>query len=443
MALQIKRILLIMAICFFMNLTMGCNQLVDLTQDATREKSAIPGKIDPDYQLPGQLTNAKLATATISVPPMATSDHIATNVLATAVVKATVTRTSTPTPESTPTMELETHGGALFINSFDEGLLRVNLETGEVESLVPKEEDWLVWGFAVSPDRETMAYWIHTQQKSELWLSNLIEWSPKLILSFSDLEHDTFILWWISNDYLLLEPSITDQRYNDFLPVRAYIINVHQKQVEIEDTGFAFGCLLAPSTETGELATWCPAKGNWTDIQSYYTAPASYYVIIEEAGFLWTTTKAPTEVLVQLRTPDDRWEWSHDRNLVAFPLYDAENSRDKLYFFERSTGLSFIVDQQEVRHYSALDWSPDDQYIAYFGTCATYACNLVTDVVSKETAWTSQMIPGLQNGTYLAWSYDSQYVALEFEGITIVNVHTNDIVQRLDIPSASVLAWLP
>ncbi|MCB8953820.1 MAG: hypothetical protein H6650_17575 [Ardenticatenales bacterium] len=442
MTIQVKNFLLVITIYLLVGLVVGCNPSPDVDRDTAKGIQAAPNEANPGTPPPpSRPTDIEPITATVSVLLTATNDHIATSALLAMVAGATATET--PTPEPTPAIEPETPGGSLFISSFDEGLLRVAMETSEVERLVPKEEDWLVWGFAVSPDEETVAYWIHTPQKSELWLSNLVEWSPELILSFSDLEHDTFILWWISNDYLLLEPSIISQRYNDFSPVRAYIINRHQKQVEVEDTGFAFGCLLAPSPKTSELATWCPAKENWIDIQSYYTAPVSYYVVMEETGFLWTTTRAPAKILAQLRTPNDRWEWSHNRNLVAFPLYDAEKGRSSLHLVERSTLASFVIDQPEVRYYSMLDWAPNDLYIAYDGTCAAYACDLINSIISKEIIWTSQMVPGLQSGSYLAWSYDSQYVALQFEGITIVNIQDNEVVQRLDIPSAFVLVWLP
>lgn len=436
MALQVKNFLMRITVSVLVSLVIGCSPSTDVGGDTFQT-----GPVTPSQTYPGQQAEIESNTATISVLPTVTDDHSVTIVAPTATTKAT--QTSTPTPELTPTREPEAPGGTLFIKSFDEGFLRVSLETGEVETLVPKEEDWLLWRFAVSPDQRRVAYWIHTSQTSELWLSSLTEWSPEVLLSLSDLEHDAANLWWPSNDYLLLEPGISDHRYNLFVPAHAYIINVHQKQVEVEDTGFAFGCLLAPSPRTEEVATWCPAKESWIDVQSYYTAPTSYYAVIEEAGFLWTTTEPPVVILAQLKTPDNTWAWSHDRSLVAFPLYDSEKGRDLLHFVERSTLASFLIDQQDVRYYSALDWSPDNRYITYFGTCATYACNLITDLASREVIWTSQVIPGLQNGTYLAWAHDSRHIALQFEGITILDLRTNEIVRQLKIPSAHVLAWLP
>lgn len=405
MALQVKNSLIIIMICILVSLVFGCR---------------------PHSE---EQAETELSADVILVSPAV-------------VAEETLVSTSRPLP--VPTVEPDTPSGNLFIISSDQGFLRVILETGETEPLVSKDDAWLLWRFAISPNQEKVAYWIQTSQTSELWLSDLISWSPELLLSTSELEHhDAVNLWWLSNDYLLLEPGTIDQRFNLFVPADASIINVHQKQVEIEDTGFAFNCLLARSPRTDELATWCPAKENWSDVQSYYTAPVSYYAVIEEAGFLWTTIEPPVEILTQLKTPDDNWAWSRDRSFVSFPLYDAEQNMDVLHFVERSTLASFQIEQQSVRHISDLDWSPDGQYLAYLGTCATYACNLIIDLASREIIWSSQMIQGLQNGTYLAWSHDSQFVALQFEGITIVDLRTNKIIQQLKIPSANVLAWLP
>ena len=434
---QVKIFLMTITTCVFVSLIIGCSPPTTIDRDTTHEILTTPSEAYPGHQTETE------SDITIIVSLTATDAYSATIVAPT--TKAAPM--STPIPEPTPTREPEALGGILFINSFDEGLLRVSLETGEIKSLVPKEEDWLLWRFAVSPRQEKVAYWIHTSQTSELWLSSLTEWSPELLLRLSDLEHDAANLWWLSNDYLLLEPGVSDQRYNLFVPAHAYIINVHQKQIEVEDTGFAFGCLLAPSPETEEVATWCPAKESWTDVQSYYTSPVSYYAVIEEAGFLWTTTEPPVEILAQLETPDDNWAWSHDRSLVAFPLYDTSEKRDILYYAEQDTISQYALRDTASKYMyfnDHLPWSRDNQYLAFIGECAVRDCYRIMDAINQKIIWTSEMIPNAQHVRSIMWSYNGQYITLlTDEGVFIVQVETGNVIKQLVIPSGYVLAWLP
>jgi hypothetical protein len=440
MAMQARGFLMTITTCLLVCLIIGCSPSTHFDGDTAQTVSVTP----TDAYSP-RATETEPNTVIMPVSPTAIDDHNVTPVSPTVVAEAI--STSTPTPGPTPIMEPETPGGTLFISSFDKGFLQLSLATGKVESLVPKAENWLLWRIAVSPNQEKVAYWIHTSPTSELWLSDLMEWSPELLLSLSDFEHDAANLWWLSNDYLLLEPGVINQGYNLFVPARAYIVDVHQKQVKIEDSGFAFGCLLAPSPETEEVATWCPAKESWTNVQSYYTASASYYVVVEEAGFLWTTTESPSRILTQLRTPGDNWAWSHDRSLVAFPQYDADAERGILYYTERDAIRLYVLEDRaskSIRFNDHLPWSPDNRYLAYVGECPVRDCYRIMDVINQKITWTSRAIPDVQHIRSIIWSSDGQYIALlADEGLYIVQVETSSVIQQLSIPSGYVLAWLP
>ena len=270
-----------------------------------------------------------------------------------------------------------------------------------------------------------------------------------MLLSFADLEHDALNLWSLSNDYLLLEPGSTDERYNLFVPVLAYIIDMRLKQVEVEDTGFAFGCLLAPSPKTNEVATWCPAKAEWGDVQSYYTTTASYYAVVEEEGFLWTTTELPVAILTQLRSPADNWAWSGDRSMVAFPWYDAKEEQDILVFSYNRPGRDplgpFVnIETKNIYFNDEWPWSPDNRYLAIKGECSVRDCYYVLDMSRKQTVWRSELIPGAQHPRSLTWSYDSQHFVLSAdEGMFIVRIETGDTVKQLTIPPGNPLVWIP
>lgn len=387
--------------------------------------------------------NSSLPTPPLPMVPAISTTEPIVSISPPASIQATFS--STPTLEVTPTAKVATLTGNLWINSFDDGLVSVSVEMGEIKEVVPKAQDWLLERFAVSPDNQRVAYWIHTAEKSELWLSDLLNWNPELILTVPDLEHNAGNLWWVSNDYLLLEPA--EYTHPFYLPVHAYIINLNSKQVEVESRSFGFGCLLARSPQTSDIVTWCPANEDWQDAESFWRVTPRYYVVIEEGGFLWTTEDPPQEILAELNTNQDNWGWSSDRNKVAFPLYDNVEKRDFLYIIQNDM-ISPVRLRDSASWYSYFrnsgPWSPNNRYLAYIGDCSGQECYRIMDVESQEVVWTSQMIPGAEHLRSVTWSEDSEYIALlTDEGLFIVHLETNEVVQQLAVPSGYVLAWLP
>jgi hypothetical protein len=430
-------------------LGIGCRQSVVSTPNTPQETSTTLPELDIEQQRP--------ATETASVHPAATPSRSASSTFPDQLPTQTVlpaeliqaTPTSIPTPEATPTPIIAPPDGNLLILA-GPGLIRLSVATGETEVLVPRTEEWLLWRFDVSPDGQQVAYWIHTAETSELWLSEIATWSPELVLTVSNLEHNAANLWWLSNDYLLLEPGNISS-INLFLPLHAYIIDINQQQVEIEDNGFAFGCLLAPSPQTEQIATWCPAKGEWIDWVSYYTAPASYYAVIEEAGFLWTTTESPTGILAELKISEDGWAWANDRSLVAFPVHDATANRDVLYFTaqDEATLVPLVDPAVEILYFNEYrPWSPNKEYLAYLGDggeCANSTCYRIIDVANEEIVWTSLSIPDAKHLRSLVWSLDSQYIAiLTDEGLFIVHLQIGSVMKQYTVPLGHVLlSWQP
>lgn len=391
---------------------------------ATPAASVEDGDTSLSTSLPHLLPTVLTTATVISISPTVTAQAISTDVPVT---------TDTVVP-----------GGTLWIDSFDAGLLSVSVETGEIKQVVPKTSAWLLTRFAVSPDKQRMAYWIHTTEKSELWVSDLVDWMPELIFTVPDLDPNAGTLWWISNDYLSLEPGSYTPPF--YLPLHAYIINMNSKQVEMESRSFNFGCLLARSPQTDEIATWCPARENWNDAESFWRADPSYYVVIEEEGFLWTTEDPPQEKLAELKTNQDNWGWSSDRQKVAFPLYDELDQRVLLHVVERRLTSSVRL-KDPASWYSyfrdTAPWSPNTRYLAYIGDCSGQECYRIMDVESQEVVWTSQNVPEAQHLRGLVWSDDSEYVSLLTDKeVFIIYLHNNEVVKQLPAPSGYVLTWL-
>jgi hypothetical protein len=169
----------------------------------------------------------------------------------------------TPTP--TQTLALD---GYLYMHT-PTGIARFSLVTKEIEDLLMIEPDKDRLVFDLSPDRQQLAYWLHTEDRSELWVTKLIEWSPELVFTVSGIEHEWNGLWWLNDQYLLFEPGYEDRGIGHFIPVRSYLINVPQQSVIIETGSLIFGCSLALSPQSEQIATWCPAIEGWSDSQEY------------------------------------------------------------------------------------------------------------------------------------------------------------------------------
>lgn len=420
-------ILLITAGCFSQTdadtpeLTEGGRQ--DVFIDSSKLVSLTPseGQTENSTQIPTVLSTASVV---IPTPDLNLEDRVKNDLVS-----------------ITPIPEIALNGNIYFRSTA--GISRFSLETEEIENLLMVDPAWGDLGVALSPDRQQLAYWLHRGDRSELWITELVQWAPELIYTISSIEHEWTALWWLNDQYLLFEPGYFDQRTNFFIPAKSYLINIFQQSVEIETNSLIFGCSLAVSPHSNQIATWCPAIEEWVDAQSYFSTSPSYYVVLESNGEYWLSDLAPTEVFIEFRgLPEDIWSWPHQGDYVAFSTYDEVAKTRTLYYIDIQS-QSLIPIEDDSRSYYSLDWSPDSQYISFVGYCFERSCNKVFDIESQQVVWTSVGLPGAENGTYLNWSYDSNYIAVQSEGITIIDIETGERIRILKDLNAGVIVWAP
>jgi hypothetical protein len=351
---------------------------------------------------------------------------------------------------SMPTEVIALNGYLYFRTSA--GIARFSLQTEEIEDLMIKsDKDRLV--FDLSPDRQQLAYGLYTEGRFELWVTKLTQWSPELIFTVSGTEQglapDTAPewwggLWWVDNQYLVFVPGY--EGYDDwgvslFIPVRSYLVNVPRQNVEIETGSLTFGCSLAVSPQSNQVATWCPAIEGWSDPRVYFRHQPAYYVVLEGNGEYWRSGSAPTDILVEFRgLPEQLWSWSPKGEYAAFSIYDEVARVRTLYYIDRQ-GQSLIAVEENPSH--GWDWSPDQRYISFVGSCPPRSCNKVFDRESQQIVWTSRGLPGVPNATYLNWSYDSNYIVVLSEGITIIDVVTGERIRNFKDLSGGIIVWSP
>ncbi len=390
--------------------------------DDSPEPSTLVSTINPTTST----THIPTIRATPSTIPSTHDDALETEI-ENDVVSITPTSTQVITPM-----------GNIYLRT-SAGISRFSLATEEIENLVSIEPDWDSLGFALSPDRQQLAYWLHEEGRSELWITNLEQWLPKRVFTVSDIEHETIDLWWLSENYLLLEPGYFDQRYSFFIPVRSYLINALQQSVAIETGSLIFGCSLAVSPQSNRIATWCPAIEGWTDAEKYFIHPPSYYAVFEGNGEYWLSELAPAEVFIEFSgLPEDIWSWSYQGEYVTFSTYDEVAKARTLYYIE-AQGQSLITVEDDSSYYYALDWSPNQKFISFHGKCSVKGCDKIYDILSRQVIWTSAGF----SGTFLYWSYDSRYIVVLSEGITIIDIKTGESIRNFRDLSGGVIVWTP
>jgi WD40 repeat protein len=102
-----------------------------------------------------------------------------------------------------------------------------------------------------------------------------------------------------------------------------------------------------------------------------------------------------------------------------------------------------ITVEDDSSYYFALDWSPDQKYISFNGSCSGKGCNKIYDIESQQVVWTSVGLPGAENGTYLNWAHDSKYIIVQSEGITIIDIKTGERIRNFEDLSGGVIVWTP
>lgn len=351
--------------------------------------------------------------------------------------------TMTPTVMTTPTTPAAMATpypirGDLFIfrspSPYDPSYIyRYSLDSGEGDYVLRQEEVWQSLDVWFSPRGTLAAYWVDTGRSSELWLTPLDPWSPELVLSLPETDYELVTLDWLVDDrYLLL------QLYTDWPDEadRSYLINTDTKQVE-SVAGWRGNCsILAFSSQTNHLATWCP-MGSEQD-------PSSTYAVLEESGQLWFSEQPPEEDLTETLSIFEPWVWSLDRRYVVFNQMGTP--RFQLGVINTSTGETRIMTDENSSSYTPHALSPDNRYLYYGGKCDDgQFCGLVMDMEAEEIIWTTQAFnpPNRGGDRPFFWSPDSHYfvVPLRNGAIGIVEVTTGEVVLQLDGLSGQ-MAWV-
>lgn len=342
------------------------------------------------------------------------------------------TITATPTVMDTPTTPAATATpypirGDLFIfrspSPYDPSYIhRYSLDSGEGGYVLQQEEGWQRLKAWFSPRGTLAAYWVDTGHSSELWLTPLDPWSPELVLSLPETGYDLETLDWLVDDrYLLL------QLYTDWPDKadRSYLINTESKQVE-SVAGWRGDCsILAFSSQTNHLATWCP-MGSEQD-------PSSTYAVLEESGDLWFSEQPPEENLTETLSIFEPWLWSLDGRYVVFNQMGT--TRFQLGVINTNTGETKVLTDENSSSYAPYALSPDNRYLYYGGKCDDgLFCELVMDTETEEVIWTNQAINSPGGGWPLFWSPDSHYFAISLRNgaMGIVEVATGEMVLQLD-----------
>ncbi len=358
------------------------------------------------------------------------------------VLASTQPNVPTVIPSQQPEDEIiqDSIDGNLFIVD-PTGVIRLSLPDGAQERILQSHNDWIDWKSRFSESGQFLAYWIRTETTSELWITPLNNWSPELIISFDTGKYDVVRLEWLANDkYILLrlgnvvEDSMIGQREDI---TNTYLINLENKRVDSPGNWSGDCTILAISPRSKQIATWCFEKQS--DRKT-----TNHYIVVEDDGEVWFTENPPTEVLKEIAfAGDNRWAWSLDRQFVAFTVFDEGEGVEHLFYRHSNDDFAIPLTDNSSELFSFLVWSPNNQFIAYYGDCPDgHFCQVIMRIGDQNAVWNSQM-SGLDKVRNLSWSPDSQHVAISVFGeVVIVNIMTHESVLRFQDLSAIQMVWI-
>ncbi len=325
----------------------------------------------------------------------------------------------------TSTIESENHYlvGSLFLRNFA-GIEQITVADGINRSLFEKEENWLDWGSRFAQNKKYLAYWINSNDGTELWVTSLLQWQPKRILTLKDVEFDFLTPLWAVNDrYLLFYLSALDKDspLEDIKTLRTYIIDMENEEL-INQSYWSGDCsILAPSPLTEEIALWCFKTDNEESVHEF--------LILEPNVSPWITSQSPVPLTNNCYYSN--CTWSPDGELVA---YVVDGRPDSMFYTSVSDPAPVRLDDPFTNSYSFPLWSPNNQLLYYSGACAdgTFECPVIISIPDQKIIWRAKNNynkgeMGNISIDQIVWSPNSLYVAIP------AAIETNSGIERVII----------
>lgn len=348
--------------------------------------------------------------ASVTEPRLSRETPPPTSPISVATILPALTSMSTPFSTAnfvTPTTEfIETPEGAneltiqghIFSEGIEEGIWHMSLPDGILSNLQTKAENWSFFRVSFARNNDNIAYWTRDEEKSELWMTSLTEWSPKLLLQISEPDYDAVSLQWLVNDsYLFVGLAILEKPHNNIKIIESYLFTNQGEQIEVE--GLIEGCpILALSPQSNRVAVWCPLSAEEENTQ---------FVVLEQEQALWIANSESETVIAEdsfLR--ENPWVWSPDGQYIAY----TESVNQFLFYTPVDDLAPIKLNDEFTSSYTFLAWSPDGQYLSYTGRCQDgRACKVIMDIYTQEVIWDSHA-SGLEHIGEITWSPDSKYI---------------------------------
>lgn len=335
-------------------------------------------------------------------------------------------------------LELDIEANSL-VKLTEDGLVSINLDTGTKNNLIPHSDGNIgLTQVAISSDQSRLAYWSGSSRLMIYSLDTSIPDKEILIPNTANETKDKSVnLWWVSNSYLILELGDFDTTINRFAPIRAYIINAESAEIEGQEIGLNFGCVL--SDENQAISIWCPVF-NSSEVESYR-------VFDVEDNRIRSSTNSPKRKLQVLNLPQDNWIWSQDHEYVSFINYDSSAERNKLNVYDLINDTHLQIIDSGSDYMQIMDWhaiAPTKDFVAYKGRCSEGSCYRILSLTQENVVWTTDNLPELSDETFgsMSWSIDGQLIALSSDSkIFIVDFLNNKILMEFEGKRGKLLLW--
>lgn len=321
--------------------------------------------------------------------------------------------------------------GQLFIYSL-EGIRRITLLDGVVENMLQIEKGYSEWGARFAQNQKYLAYWIKTENTTELWFTSLPTWEPERLLIIEDMDYDFATpLWGVNDRYLIfsLAESVEEISTGNIKTLRSYIIDIKTKEL-VNPPYWEGDCSkLAPSPQTGSLAIWCYKEDNDKE-----------FLVLEQNINSWVSHQMP-EFLSENCITYAKCAWSRDGQLVAY--VGIGNYPQPFYYSTVNDPIPIRLDDTQTDIYSFPLWSPNSQYLYYSGACVEGGAQdpIILSVLNQNIIWcvwhsSSHGDYGYMAVSTVSWSPNSRFLAIPItphikEEILVLDIFTQSELTRI------------
>lgn len=295
--------------------------------------------------------------------------------------------------------------GSIYYIASDEGLYRI-VNLGSLTDLGQREPQAIEFRaeeYRLSHNGQQIAFW----DKTGLWLSNLDNWNPQLVVT--DKRQLDFRFFWMPDDTrIFFEISSLSVPYSRPIEYEALVYNLLSREVESWPWG---DCnKIARQNQTAQLVMVCSTLP-WT----WQDNPTPTSIALQWGGEYEAFVDSDYEILVENVSSIPDISWTNQGELLAFIGGRTSSIYSNNLYISRNENVELQTVQRDVSAVTRFDLSPNGRLIAYLVSCVqdgSQNCLQVEELTTGNIVWSSENTLGLRIASDLQWYPDNTHIVI-------------------------------